>query len=163
MNLQSVLLAVTCTAVLAQGTVLAQSATPPSEMLDAKSLRITGEELLKQAKVAKDGIGYKVLLTRPDGNEQEAVRVKSGQGEWHHDYVDVLIGIEGEGQVITGGEVVNGKETAPGEIRGDGVKGGKVQPFRPGDVIRIEAQVAHQFLVPPGTTLRYFAVKIKVK
>ncbi len=141
---------------------LAAQQTPPSEMLDAKTILATSDELLRQAKVAKDGIAFKVLLTRPDGNEQIAVRVKSGQGEWHRDYVDVLIGLEGEGQVMTGGKIVNGKETAPGEIRGDGVTGGKLQPFRAGDVIRVEAQVPHQFLLAPGSTLKYFAVKIKV-
>ena len=134
---------------------------PPSELLDAATLRSTGDALLQQAKSAKDGIASKVLLTRPDGAEQLAVRVKSGQGEWHHDFADVLIVLEGEGQIMTGGEVIDGKETAPGEIRGDGVKGGKLQTFRAGDVIRIEPQVAHQVLLEPGHSIRYFAVKVK--
>ncbi len=142
---------------------LAAQQVPPSEMIDAKTIRMTGDELLKQAKVAKDGLGFKVLFNRPDGNEQIAVRVKSGQGEWHHDFEDVLICLEGEGQIVTGGKVVNGKETAPGEIRGDSVSGGKVMHFGPGDVLRIEAQVPHQVLLAPGGTIRYFAVKIKVK
>jgi mannose-6-phosphate isomerase-like protein (cupin superfamily) len=136
--------------------------TPPSEMLDAKTIHATGDELLKQAKVAKDGLAFKVFFNRADGNEQMAVRVKSGLGEWHHDFEDVLIGLEGEGQIVTGGKILNGKETAPGEIRGDGVSGGKMQPFRAGDVIRIEAQVPHQVLLAPGATIKYFAVKVKV-
>jgi hypothetical protein len=163
MNLKSALLALVFGPVAFASPAFAQGNTPPSEMLDAKSLHATGDELLKKAKASKDGIAYTILLTRPDGNEQEAVRVQSGQGEWHRDYVDVLIGLEGEAQVVTGGSVVNGKETAPGEIRGDGVKGGKTQPFHAGDVIRVEAQVPHQFLLAPGTSFRYFAVKIKVK
>jgi len=134
---------------------------PPSQMIDAKTLRATGDDLLKQAKVAKDGIAYKILLNRPDGNEQIAVRVKSGQGEWHHDFADVMIVLEGHARVVTGGEVINGKETAPGEIRGDGLKGGTTQEFGPGDTIRIEAQVAHQILLAPGATFRYFVVKLK--
>lgn len=134
---------------------------PPSETVDAATMRSTGDALLQQAKAAKDGIAFKILFTRPDGNEQLAVRVKSGQGEWHRDYVDVLLVLEGEAQIVTGGEVVNGKETAPGEMRGDSVKGGKVQSFRAGDAIRIEPQVAHQVLMTPGHTLRYFVVKIK--
>ena len=140
---------------------LAAQQAPPSEMLDAKTIRATADELLKQAQASKEGIAFKQLLTRPDGGEQIAVRMKSGQGEWHHDFVDVLIGLEGEAQVVTGGSVVNGKETAPGEIRGDSVTGGKTQRFGPGDIIRIEPQVAHQFLLAPGGTLKYFAVKIK--
>ena len=133
---------------------------PPSQMLSHTTLHAKGEELLNKARGSADGIAFEILLTRPDGNIQMAARVKSGQGEWHHDYADVLIGLEGSGEIITGGEIINGKETAPGEIRGDGVKGGKRQPFGPGDVIRIEPQTAHQVVLAPGATIRYMAVKV---
>lgn len=143
--------------------VVAQTATPPSEMVTAAMLRSTGDDLLKQALASKDGIAFKVLLTRPDGAEQLAVRVKSGQGEWHRDFADVLIGMEGEAEVVTGGTVVNAKDTAPGEKRGDGVSGGKRQPFHAGDAIRIEPGVPHQMILKPGSTLRYFVVKVRAK
>lgn len=141
--------------------LVAQTSAPPSEMITATTLRATGDELLKQARAAKDGIAFKVLLERPDGQEQLAVRVKSGQGEWHHDFADILIGLEGEAEVVTGGTVVNAKETMPGEQRGDSVQGGKRQPFRAGDAIRIEPQTAHQVLLKPGATFRYFVVKVR--
>jgi mannose-6-phosphate isomerase-like protein (cupin superfamily) len=149
--------------VLAMAVPLAAQTVPPSEVVNAATLRSTGNELLQKASAARDGVASKVLLTRPDGSEQLAVRVKSGQGEWHHDFADVLIVLEGQGQIVTGGEIVDGKEIAPGEIRGDGVQGGKVQPFRAGDTIRIEAQVPHQLLLAPGHTIRYFAVKVKTQ
>ena len=135
---------------------------PPSQMLDHAANHVKGEELLARARTAPEGIAFQILLTRPDGNIQMAARVKSGQGEWHHDYADVLIGMEGTAEVVTGGEIVNGKETQPGEIRGDGIKGGKKQPFGPGDIIRIEPQTAHQMVLAPGTTIRYMAVKIHI-
>ena len=136
---------------------------PPSQMITGTSIRTTGDDLLKQAKASPDGLAFKVLLTRPDGEEQLAVRVKSGQGEWHHDMADILIALDGEAEVVTGGEVVNAKETKPGEKRGDSVRGGTRQPFRPGDAIRIEPQTAHQVLLKPGGHLRYFVVKIKAR
>lgn len=139
----------------------AQTSVPPSEMITATTLRTTGDELLKQARASKDGIAFKVLLERPDGQEQLAVRVKSGQGEWHRDFADILIGLEGEAEVVTGGMVVNAKDTMPGEKRGDSVQGGKHQPFRAGDAIRIEPQTAHQILLKPGATFRYFVVKVR--
>ncbi|MEK6397899.1 MAG: hypothetical protein V4734_07420 [Terriglobus sp.] len=141
--------------------LVAQSPAPPSQMISATMLRVTGDELLKQARMAKDGIAFKVLTERPDGQEQLAVRVKSGQGEWHHDFADILIGLEGEAEVVTGGTVVNAKETLPGEKRGDGVQGGQHQPFHAGDAIRIEPQTAHQLLLKPGATFRYFVVKVR--
>lgn len=146
---------------LAVNAPLVSQTVPPSELVNAATLRSTGDALLQEARASKDGIAFKVLLTRPDGSEQLAVRARSGQGEWHHDFADVLLVLEGEGQIITGGEIVNGKQTGPGEIRGDGVKGGKAQPFRTGDVIRIEAQAPHQLLLAPGHTIRYFALKVK--
>ena len=147
------------TALISSMPLLAQTV-PPSQMLDHTALNAKATELLKKAPGTSAGIGSEVLLTRPDGNIQMAVRVKSGQGEWHHDDADVLIGVEGSAEVITGGEIVNGKETAPGEIRGDSVKGGTKQAFGPGDMIRIEPQVAHQVILAPGTTVRYMAVKV---
>lgn len=141
--------------------VVAQTSAPSSQMITATDMRATGDELLKQARVAKDGIAFKVLLERPDGQEQLAVRVKSGQGEWHEHFADVLIGLEGEAEVVTGGTVINAKETMPGEKRGDGVQGGKHQPFRAGDAIRIEPQTAHQVLLKPGATFRYFVIKVR--
>lgn len=143
------------------GTLLAQQSIPPTQTLDSAFLNAQAAELLKQAQTAQYGIGSKVFITRPESTVQMAVRVKSGQGEWHHDDADILIGVEGSAQIILGGEIINGKDTAPGEIRGDGVQGGTTQPFKAGDVIRIEPQVAHQVLLAPGTTFRYLAVKVK--
>ena len=149
------------TAVLLLTTATLTAQAPPSQMITGTSIKTTGDALLKQAKASQDGLAFNVLLTRPDGEEQLAVRTKSGQGEWHHDMADVLIALDGEAEIITGGEVVNAKETKPGEKRGDSVRGGTKQPFRAGDAIRIEPQTAHQILMKPGTTLRYFVIKIK--
>lgn len=147
-------------AALVAAPVFAQQVSP-STMLDSKDIRLTGDALLKQAKASPDGLAFKMLFTRPDGNEQITVRVKSGQGEWHRDYADVLMVLSGHAEIITGGKVINGKQTAPGEIRGDGVQGGKKESFNAGDVIRIEPQVAHQVILSPGSDFRYFVVKVK--
>lgn len=146
---------------LAAGPMVAQGV-PPTQSMDAAALHAKGDELLTKARAAKDGIAFEILLSRPDSVLQMAVRVKSGQAEWHKNDADLLMVLEGNAQITTGGEVINGKDTAPGEIRGEGIRGGKTQPFKAGDVIRIEPQVPHQVLVTPGSTLRYFAVKTKV-
>ncbi|MGI4854174.1 MAG: hypothetical protein ACRYF4_09045 [Janthinobacterium lividum] len=140
--------------------MLAQETPPPSHMLTSSDLNAQGAELLQQARASQFGFAAKVLLDRPDSNIQVTVRLKSGQGEWHRDDADILIGVEGTAQIITGGQIVHGRETAPGEMRGDGVQGGTTQPFGPGDTLRIEPRVAHQMLLAPGTTVRYMAVKV---
>jgi mannose-6-phosphate isomerase-like protein (cupin superfamily) len=139
----------------------AQQNTPPAQVVTAATVHSTAEELLKQAKASPDGIAFQVLLTRPDGAEQIAVRVKSGQGEWHRDFADVFVGLEGSAKILVGGQLIHGKETAPGEMRGDSVQGGQVYELHAGDVLRIEPQVPHQAILAPGATLKYFVVKMK--
>lgn len=145
---------------ISSGVLLAQQAIPPAQMLSADASKVQYAELLRQARASQSGVAAKVLLDRPDSNIQITVHVKSGQGEWHRDDADILIGVEGTAQIVTGGEIVNGKGTAPGEMRGDGIHGGTTQPFGPGDTIRIEPRTAHQMLLAPRTTVRYMAVKI---
>ncbi len=149
-------------AAMLTGVPLLAQAVPPAQILDHAALRAKSEELLQKARSSPQGLAFEILLARPESNIQTTVRTKSGQGEWHHDYADILIGVEGNAQIITGGEIVNGRETAPGEIRGDGVKGGTTRPFGPGDYVRIEPEVAHQVLLAPGSTFRYMAVKIRI-
>lgn len=135
---------------------------PPTQTLDATALKRTADALLIEARGADSGAASKLLLKRPESSIQEAVRVKSGQVEWHRDDADILIGVEGSAQIVIGGEIVDGKEVAPGEIRGSIVRGGTTQTFHAGDFVRIEPKVAHQMLLAPGSTLRYMAVKVRV-
>ena len=132
---------------------------PSTQRLDAASLHATGDNLLTQARAAKDGIAFTVLLKRPEDVLQMAVRVKSGQAEWHGVDADLLIVLEGDAEIVTGGTVVGGNDTAPNEIRGDSIRGGVTQHFRAGDVVRIEPKTPHQVLLKPGTEVRYLAVK----
>ena len=156
MMLKRTLLTLAFTAPLA-----AQQAVPPTQMLDNTFLNGKAAQLSQQAKASPIGLASEVFLKRPESSIQMAYRIKSGQGEWHHDEADILIVQEGSAHIITGGDIVNGKETAPGEIRGDGVKGGTTQAFKAGDVLRIEPQVAHQVVLAPGEMVRYLAIKVK--
>ncbi len=133
--------------------------TPTTQMLDAKLLHATGEELLKQAKTSKDGLAAKMLLVRPDSNAQIAVRAMSGLAEVHQEAADLMFVLEGSGQILLGGAVVNGKEIAPGEIRGDKIEGGEMRALHIGDVLRIEPGVPHQVLLSPGGAIQYIMVK----
>jgi len=160
-RLLSTVVAGVCLTALLHAQTAAPLATPPSQMVSAATIKSVSDSLLQQAKASPDGLAFKVLLTRADGEEQLAVRVKSGQGEWHHDVADILVVLDGEAQIVTGGELQQAKVTAPGEMRGEGIRNGKTQSFRTGDVIRIEPQTPHQILVPAGGSIRYFVVKVR--
>src|SRR5712692_8757910 len=52
-------------------------------------------------------------------------RTAAGQSEVHDKDTDVFYVIEGSATFVTGGKVVAGKTTAPGETRGTGIEGGQ--------------------------------------
>jgi mannose-6-phosphate isomerase-like protein (cupin superfamily) len=90
-----------------------------------------------------------------------SVRTKSGGGEAHAHYDDIMIVVDGAATEITGGTVVDAQTGADGETRGSSVAGGHAQPIAKGDIIHIMAGTAHQMIVAPGGSIRYIVVKIK--
>jgi mannose-6-phosphate isomerase-like protein (cupin superfamily) len=79
--------------------------------------------------------------------------------ELHARTVDVMHVVEGEATVVTGGELVDAREVAPGEIRARAVRGGTAQDLRPGDVLSIPSGVPHQFTAV-SDRFTYFVVKV---
>jgi glc operon protein GlcG len=85
-------------------------------------------------------------------------RDKPGLAEIHKRETDVVYVLEGTATLVTGGTAVDPKVTAPGEIRGTAIKGGKVQRLTKGDVIVIPRGVPHWFKEVDAPFL-YFVVK----
>lgn len=99
------------------------------------------------------------------GNHTSMVahREGSGEAELHKGQADLFIAVTGEATVVVGGTVVDGKETAPGEIRGPSIKDGQRFRLGPGDVLHIPANTAHQTLVDDGKQFTYFVMKVDSK
>src|SRR6476619_3769436 len=55
--------------------------------------------------------------------------------ELHAKTNHIFIIVEGEGTFVTGGKLVNAKQTAPDQTRADGIEGGEVHQLPKGDVI----------------------------
>lgn len=87
-------------------------------------------------------------------------RDSPGQAEVHRDEADVMYIQDGSATLITGGAVVDPKETASGEIRGTAIDGGEAQTLAKGDVIIIPRGVPHWFKEVKGTLL-YYVVKVR--
>jgi mannose-6-phosphate isomerase-like protein (cupin superfamily) len=96
-------------------------------------------------------------------NTRMTVRDKDGDVEIHQDWTDVMVIQSGEGSIVIGGTPVNPKDTGEGEKRAESVKGGEKHAITPGDIFNIPAGVPHQFLVPQGKKLVYFALKVAAK
>src|SRR5580704_5596190 len=90
-----------------------------------------------------------------------SVRTKSGGGEAHAHFDDIMIVVDGAATEVTGGTVVDAQTGPDGETRGISVAGGNAQPIAKGDIIHILAGTPHQMIVAPGGSIRYIVVKIR--
>ena len=87
-----------------------------------------------------------------------AQRRGAGEVEVHEKTNHVFIIVEGEATFVTGGTLVDAKDTAPGQRRAPSVKGGEVHHLSKGDVITIPAKTPHWFKDVPTQTIAYYAV-----
>jgi mannose-6-phosphate isomerase-like protein (cupin superfamily) len=83
--------------------------------------------------------------------------------EIHTEQADFIFFREGEGAMLIGGKVINGKPTGAGEIRGDSIEGGTTYPVKAGDSIYVPKGAPHQFRLGPGQHFTATIVKITPK
>jgi mannose-6-phosphate isomerase-like protein (cupin superfamily) len=110
---------------------------------------------MNQRKVATERLGtfgnHHALIAHREGD---------GEAELHETQADVFVVQSGEATLVVGGEMVDGKKTAPGELRAPSIKGGQKKPLAAGDIVHITASVPHQLLVPAGKEFTYFVIKV---
>ena len=106
-------------------------------------------------KVAKRG----TLVTAPDLSVSISHRTGGGEVEVHDKETDTLYVLDGEATVVTGGTMVGGKVTEPGQRRGTSITGGQSHHFVKGDVLVIPAGIPHWFKEVPKE-INYYVVKV---
>ena len=99
------------------------------------------------------------LLKAPDLTVLGAYRNGPGQVEVHDKETDVFYVTDGAATFITGGTMVGGKATGPGQMRGTDIQGGQTHHLSKGDVIVIPAGIPHWFKEVPAS-IHYFVVKV---
>jgi mannose-6-phosphate isomerase-like protein (cupin superfamily) len=92
-----------------------------------------------------------------------AFRNGPGEAEIHVKQADLMLIRSGQGTVLVGGKVVEGKPTGTDEIRGKSIEGGTKYPIAAGDILYIPANTVHQFQVEPGKSFTAMVVKITPK
>ena len=90
-----------------------------------------------------------------------AQRRSAGEVEVHEKTNHVFIIVEGEATFVTGGTLVNARQTAPDQRRAQSVDGGQTYHLTKGDVITIPAKTPHWFKEVPTQTIAYYAVNIE--
>ncbi len=89
---------------------------------------------------------------------QGSHRDVAGQVEVHDKETDVLYIVDGAATFVTGGKMVGGKVSRPGQWLGTDITGGETRQLTKGDVIVIPAGTPHWFKqVSPN--ISYFVVK----
>ena len=106
------------------------------------------------------GLASKILEKYPDHYTMLGFRDKTGQAELHKTFADVYFVLDGDATLVTGGKVINPKDTAPGEVRGDSVEGGTSVKLSKGSIAHIPADIPHQLRIPSGASFTYFIVKV---
>lgn len=85
-------------------------------------------------------------------------REAPGVAEVHVRDTDIIYVLEGTATLVTGGDVVEGKQTAPDEIRGASIRGGQSQRLERGDVFIVPQGLPHWFKEVQAPFL-YYVVK----
>ena len=90
-----------------------------------------------------------------------AQRRGAGEVEVHEKTTHVFIIVEGEATFVTGGTLVDARQTAPDQRRASSSQGGQTYHLTKGDVITIPAKTPHWFKEIPTQTIAYYAVNIE--
>jgi len=91
---------------------------------------------------------------------QVTLRAGSGEGEWHEKKADIFVVQSGEATLVYGGELVDPRKTAAGEMMAPSIRGGMEKKLAAGDVVTIPARCPHQLKLDPGKDFTYFVVKV---
>ena len=90
-----------------------------------------------------------------------ANRRSAGEVEVHEKTNHIFIITEGEATFVTGGTLVNARQTAPGQTRATSVEGGTTYHLTKGDVITVPAKTPHWFKEVPTQTIAYYAINLE--
>jgi mannose-6-phosphate isomerase-like protein (cupin superfamily) len=136
----AMLTVVTCVAVSAQTTTA-----PAATAFDKAKV----DQAMTSGTVLYDGKMFRVQMGK---------RAEPGQVEFHAKDTDVFYIVSGSATFVTGGTMVGGKPTGPGEIRGTSITGGVTHNLAAGDVIVIPDSVNHWWK-EIHTPVVYFTMK----
>jgi mannose-6-phosphate isomerase-like protein (cupin superfamily) len=99
------------------------------------------------------------LVTAPNLQVLIAHRDAPGMVEVHDKETDTIYVLTGAATFVTGGTMIGGSVTAPGQQRGTDIQGGDARALVKGDVIVVPAGVPHWFKEVRGS-IDYYVVKV---
>jgi glc operon protein GlcG len=137
---------------IAQAAVTAFATPAPASMPNGEVVHLKSDQVRSafvKGMPLLETSGYKIHASRRDA---------AGQAEVHTRDTDIIYVLDGTVTFVTGGTVIDPKETGPDEIRGARIEGGRAQALNKGDVMVVPAGVPHWFRQVDETFL-YYVVK----
>ena len=136
-----------------------QSSAQTADVYSQNDLLAMGKKLAQ--KTDASGLGAQLLKRYTTDFSQLTFRNQSGKAELHEKFADFYVVIDGNATLISGGHMVNGATSAPGEVRGDSIQDGQEVKLKKGDIVHIPANTPHQLLLSKGDTFQYFVIKVQ--
>ena len=87
-------------------------------------------------------------------------RDSAGLAEVHAKDTDIIYVLDGSATVVTGGAVLEGKETAVDEVRGKAIQNGERRTLAKGDVMIVPNGTPHWFQ-EVRSPFTYYVVKVR--
>jgi mannose-6-phosphate isomerase-like protein (cupin superfamily) len=144
---------------LALGVPVATPVGDKAEIIPARQVQAQLAQLVSKA--TDSGSGSAVLAHYGNLALHLSVLTKSGGGEIHAHFDDLMIVQQGSATLITGGTLVDRKDSPNGGSKGTSVQNGISKTITVGDVVIVPAGVPHQLLIPPGTIYSALVAKIR--
>jgi mannose-6-phosphate isomerase-like protein (cupin superfamily) len=142
-------LAFTFLAAIMASSALAQPAAPPANTF-MNEKEIMG--LIDKAKADRKGDAPLVaepILTLAPYRAQLEYRPATSPAAVHEKDAELMVVLQGTGDIVTGGKLVDEKRTNANNLGGPSIAGGKSQSVVKGDMIIVPANTPHQ-VIPTG-------------
>jgi mannose-6-phosphate isomerase-like protein (cupin superfamily) len=139
--------------------ILGQAASPAPKTTVLTAQQIA--EALDKAPAGQPGLQVATLLAPHAYGVLEVRRTAAGGSELHAEMADVWYVLRGKGTVVTGGSLVDGVTTEPGEMRGKGIAGGDTRELSAGDLVVVPPGVPHWLSQVQGGEFVYLVVKAR--
>lgn len=144
-------------ACFAAGPCLAQA--PGVQSVSSEQISATESALRAEAERTHEP-AVKQLQKSPGFYTSLIYRNKTGEVEIHTDFDEVVVVIDGDATVQTGGKAIGIRTIAPGELRGKSAEGSSPTSLKPNAVVTIPAGTPHRVFVPDGGHVTYIDLKI---
>lgn len=137
------------------GDALSQSASEaPMMKTFTSSTEIAGliDKAKSDRKQGQPMVAEPIVLLAPYHASLE-YRAAAAPAALHERDAEMMYVIEGMGEIITGGKLVNEKRTNTANLSGSSIAGGNIQPLSKGDFLIVPENTPHQILPGGGAPI----------